>query len=144
MCGCFHSHCQFIAPRFFPELLSVCPCWGPKVKWGSQKSRQHDHLGNLKKLTLSVRALAFATKNLTNALQLGMHHRLHLSGEPDRPSDLAHGRCTHAMLGGCSRSHSLGGVQLLYPEILQETSNSFPLGSSTELDRRGKVSEIGQ
>lgn len=140
----FFSTANSLPQVFFPESLSVCPCWGPKAKWGSQKSKQHDHLGNLKKLTLWVRALAFATKNLTNALQLGMQHRLHLSGEPDRPSDLAHGRCMHAMLGGCSRSHSLGGVQLLYPEILQETSNSFPLGSSIELDRRGKVSEIGQ
>lgn len=98
----FFSTANSLPQVFFPESLSVCPCWGPKAKWGSQKSKQHDHLGNLKKLTLWVRALAFATKNLTNALQLGMQHRLHLSGEPDRPSDLAHGRCMHAMLGGCS------------------------------------------
>ena len=41
--------------------------------------------GRLLKLTLSLRALAFATKILTTALELGVHHRLHSSLEPDHP-----------------------------------------------------------
>lgn len=39
--------------------------------------------GVLLKLTLSLRALALAIKILTTTLELGMHHRLHSSLDPD-------------------------------------------------------------
>lgn len=67
----------YISPKFYSRITVRMPMPSPKVKWRSQRCRQHDHSGDLK-CSLSLSEL-FATKDVTNALQLGMHRRPHFS-----------------------------------------------------------------